>query len=99
MKQRSQQAWQDLVKQQSESQLSILEFCKQQKISTSCFYKHKAIYRSQSPSPTKSFIRLERPPQNNGKAEPIKIQHGNTRIHAPASVQPAWLAELIKALA
>ena len=99
MKQRSHQAWQDLVKLQAEGQLSILEFCKQQKISTSCFYKHKAIYRAQPPSTTKSFIKAEFALQNNAKVEPIRIQHGKTRIHLPTSVQSLWLAELIKALA
>ena len=99
MKQRSHQAWQDLVKQQSEGQLSILEFCKQQKISTSCFYKHKAINRAQSPSPTKSFIKARRPQQNSTKVGAIEILHGKTQIHVPANIQSVWLAELIRALA
>lgn len=99
MKQRTQQAWKQLIKQQSDGNLSILDFCKQQKISTSCFYKHKAINQAKAEPKANSFVKVERPLQTTTKLEPIKLQHGKTRIHLPASIQPIWLADFIKALA
>jgi len=98
MKQKTQQAWQELIKLQLGSDLSILDFCKKQEISTSCFYKHKAIKKAKSGTQSNAFIKVEAPQQTTAKREPIKLQHGRTRIHLPTSVQPIWLANFVKAL-
>ncbi len=86
MKKRTQQAWQDLIKRQSQSGLSISDFCKQQKVSTSCFYKHKAILKVEAVPQANAFIKAERPRQSSVIIEPIKIQHGKTQIHLPIPV-------------
>ena len=98
MKQRSRQDWQQLIKQQPDSNLSILNFCKQQNISASCFYKHKASNRIKPEPQASTFIKVEVPSQKTTKPEAIKLQHGKTRIHLPATVQPLWLADFVKAL-
>ncbi len=97
MKQRTQQAWQKLIKQQADGDLSILDFCKQQSISTSGFYKHKANNKTKAKPQENPFIKVERK-QPTIKSEPIKLQYGQTRIHLPATIQSTWLADFVKAL-
>ncbi len=99
MKKTTQQTWQDLIKRQSQGDLSISDFCKQQKISTSCFYKYKAIFKVKSAPQANAFIKAERLRQSSVKIEPIKVQHGKTQIHLPITILPTWFAEFIKALA
>lgn len=98
MKKRTQQAWQDLIKRQSQSGLSISDFCKQQKVSTSCFYKHKAILKIEPAPQANAFIKAEQPRQSSVKIEPIKVQYDKTQIHLPITIQAIWFAEFIKAL-
>ena len=99
MKQRTQQAWQELIKLQLSGDLSILNFCKKHEISTSCFYKHKAIKNAKAGTQSNPFIKVEAPRQTTQKLEPIKLQYGKTRIHLPTTIQPSWLADFVKALA
>jgi hypothetical protein len=92
--------WQLFIQQQKESPFSILEFCQQHKISVSCFYKHKAQLKNLDKKPS-SFIKVKSAvtPSQQPLSNIIKIQYGQTRLHLPSSIQPLWLAELLKALA
>ena len=99
MKRQSRQDWQKLIQQQSEGDLSIVDFCKLQKISTSCFYKHKAMHKLQPSVSISPFIKAKRSIVSSENPIPIKIQHGKICIHLPTTIHSIWLADFIKALA
>ncbi len=98
MKNRTQQEWQALFKQQTVSHLSITEFCKKHRIAQSSFYKHKkALTAKTNPHTPTTFIKAQ--PQQTNHASFIKLQHQHTQLHLPKTISALWLAELIKALA
>lgn len=112
MKHRSKEAWLELIKLQSQSQLSVLEFCRQQNISSSCFYKHKSdnkerlsgraafkTQETQTSSSKNTFVKAECSQHVlSTDASIIQVQYGDSQITLPVSTQPIWLADFVKAL-
>ena len=98
MKHKTQQHWQDLIKQQADSHLSVLEFCKQHQISTSHFYKHKAANKVASRSQKNAFVKAERTQSSIPKQETITLQLGQAQLYFPLNIQPSWLADFVRAL-
>ena len=94
--------WLDVIKAQKVSGLSIKQFCEQNNLGTSSFYKYKArLASSQSKStvPENSpFLQAE--VINEVPAlidEKIICDLGQIKVTLPTSTDPLWLAKFIGA--
>ena len=96
MKRRAQQEWRELFEQQSQSGLSIPEFCQQQDIGLSYFYKRKSELGT-SVSTASTFIKVQTP--NVIRHSTFTLHYGPITISLPCDIAPLKLAELVKALA
>jgi putative transposase len=96
MKRRNHQEWRELFEQQSQSDLSIAQFCQQQGISQSYFYKRKSELAT-SVSTTGAFIKAQTP--NVIRQPTLTIHYGVVTISLSSDIAPLKLAELVKALA
>jgi hypothetical protein len=97
MKQETLDRWQSIIDKQSNSGLSITDYCKRRNLSQTCFYKYKSALKNQLPKSEPVFIKAQ--PAMNHQAQAIRIEFNNTSINLPQSTQPDWLASFIKALA
>lgn len=94
---RTQQQWQSLIQQQLQSSLSIEQFCQQQKISTSSFYKYRPLISAES-SFTKVSLQSETYHHKTISSEHIKLVMPIGELQLPNETLPDYLAQLIKAL-
>ncbi len=95
MKRRSHQEWRELFEQQSQSNLSIKDFCRQHGIGQSYFYRRKSELCS---IPAKSaFVKLKIPAVKHSST--MTIQYGSVTIILPSGMAAFNVAELVKALA
>jgi hypothetical protein len=100
VKNRTQQEWRELFKQQAAGDLSVAAFCKEHGIGQSYFYKRKSdLAVTDSIHSNKNFIKVKAQHASNVPSSSIKIQHQQTRLHLPATISAIWLAEFVKALA
>ncbi len=100
MKRRTQTDWRALIEQQAKSHLSIAEFCQQNNLGLTYFYKRKSDLKQLSGvKSSSSFIKVNRAKPTGAPNELIKILHHKTRLSVPVNVSPTWLAQLIKSLA
>jgi len=91
--------WQTLIQQQAISDLPITRFCKEKQISPTCFYKYKSQLQTDTQSSIKkSFIKVQAPVMSNTSAA-IKIQYQQTTLTLASTLEPMWLATLLKAFA
>ena len=93
---RTQQQWQSLIQQQLQSGLTVEQFCRQQKLSTSSFYKYRQLL-SISSSFTKVSVQSQTV-QNIVSSEQIKLQLPIGELQLPSVTSPDYLAQFIKAL-
>jgi len=94
--------WQNIFKQHKESGLTIKVFCKQNKISSSSFYKYKQLVPCQSEfvqakvvrgtSITKQEVALS----NTGSVITLETSAGCLSL--PKSTSPSFLIQLLKGL-
>lgn len=99
MKRRTKNDWRELIKQQAASGLSVAEFCKQQTLGQTYFYKRKSDLNKPPKAHQKSgFIKVSNPLSNISTSPAIKVQYQQSQISLPESVSSLWLAEFIKAL-
>ena len=92
--------WRELVNQQIDSDLSVAEFCQQNNLGETYFYKRKADLKKLDDKPQPSpFIKVSKPNTSSIQSALIKIQHQQAQLCLPVSISPLWLAEFIKALA
>ena len=79
---RTQQQWLTLFQAQPDSDLSIKDFCLEQGVSTSSFYKHKALLITKPqpllPSPFSQVQLIDPELENNHHC--IKLNVGNVNI-------------------
>lgn len=99
--QRSQQEWQQLFKQQQHSGLSAVEFCRQQHINIQTFYARRSDIRLQHSQ--SKFVQVKREittveSREFTGTEQITLDYGAGHLSLPTTVQPQWLAALMKAL-
>lgn len=99
--QRSQQEWRQLFKQQQHSGLSAVEFCRQQHINIQTFYARRSDIRLQHRQ--SKFVQVKREvttveSREFTAAEQITLDYGAGQLSLPITVQPHWLAALMKAL-
>jgi hypothetical protein len=93
--------WQNIFKQQKESGLTIKVFCKQNKISSSSFYKYKQLVPFQSEfvqakSVRGAITKQEVALSNTGSVITLKTPAGCLSL--PKSTTPAFLIQLLKGL-
>jgi len=98
---RTHQQWQALVQQQRESEGSIKDFCFEQGVSASAFYKHKAQLLTHSEtllsSPFSQVVSIK--PETLTPAHSINLNIGNVRLTFDSHTDVNWLARLIGQLA
>jgi len=99
MKSRTHQQWRELFEQQTTSELSVAEFCKEHDIAQSYFYKRKSDLLVKDDSPTTKFIKIKPQPKHFTAVSSIKIQYQQTRLSLPSTISAIWLADFVKALA
>ncbi|MBL4941483.1 MAG: hypothetical protein JKY81_07435 [Colwellia sp.] len=99
---RTQQQWLTLFQTQNNSGLSIKDFCLEQRISTSSFYKHKAILNNSSvalePSPF-SQVQLMEPDTIETAPHVIVLKVGKVNMTLDGQTSSHWLANLVEQLA
>ena len=99
MKRRSQADWKALFEQQTASNLSVAEFCKEHSIGQSYFYKRKSDLIGKGDRSSNKFIKIKPQPKNLAPISSIKIQHQQTRLSFSVTISAIWLADFVKALA
>jgi hypothetical protein len=100
-KHRSEFEWRLLIEQQVSSGLNGIRFCEQEEISCKTFYRHrKALKGKTADSVTSQFIKVQqRPLQPMALQSAAILQYRDSRLQLSVSVDPIWVAELMKALA
>jgi putative transposase len=92
---RSQVQWQNIFKEQENSGLTIVGYCRQHQISTATFYAcRKKLGVSQS-----AFIqaKITQEVEIFSCPEPLCLNIGNASLTLPSSTPPAYLAQLLRA--
>ena len=94
---RTPEQWQALIKQQSESGLTVTAFCRQHKLAISCFYTHKARAK-----PSFCFAQAM---VTTEQTKPIPVQHPVIKLETkvgdvifPASIASSIIIDVIKGL-
>ncbi len=103
---RTPQQWLTLFKTQQESDLSIKQFCLEQGLSTSNFYKNKATFSSKTSIVTStvqspfSQVHLAEPNhRNTDHLRDIKLNIGNIELTLDSKTEVNWLISLVGQLA
>ncbi len=99
-KHRSQDQWRDLIEQQARSGLNGSAFCEQHGLSPKTFYRHrKALEGKAEDSVSGRFVKVQPKPVPMLPVQPAAVLHyRDIRLSVPAGAEPAWIAELMKAL-
>ena len=103
---RTPQQWLTLFQTQTDSDLSVKQFCLEHGVSTSNFYKNKAaitpatsIAKTAVASPF-SHVYLAEPDQGNVKPrQDIKLNIGNIELTLDSQTEVNWLVNLMGQLA
>ena len=96
-KPKSQQQWQQIFTEQAASGLSIVDYCRQQQLSTSNFYKcRKQLTASEQP-----FIQAKITQQAEPQSPPseITITVGKATVSVPGTTSAAYLGQLLREFA
>jgi hypothetical protein len=103
---RTSQQWLTLFQTQQDSDLSVKQFCLEQGISTSNFYKNKAAFSPEtSIAKTKvvspfSQVYLDESEQRNSKPlRDIKLNIGNIELTLDSQTEVNWIVNLMGQLA
>ena len=105
--QRTKQQWRDLIQAQSDSHLSIKQFCFEQNIKPSSFYKYKSTLKpnvsstftldsKKSPTERSPFSQvISTQPANKSTPHEIKLNVGVVELTLDSNTDTSWLANLI----
>lgn len=95
----STQQWQELFKEQENSGLSIVAFCRDRNIKVKNFYNNRSNHLKKTQAST--FILAKKPASKPSISDYPKVTLlcGGGQLHIPTTVSPVWLAQLINALA
>jgi len=103
---RTPQQWLALVQAQSESHLSVKQFCLEQGISMSNFYKNKATFKPETSIATTTVVSpfsqvyLADPDQQKSRPlQNIKLNIGNIELTLDGQTEVNWLVSLVEQLA
>jgi len=97
---RTNDAWQQLIRQQEQSKMSVSAFCKQQGLSTKTFYRRrKALQPAQAEKPQR-FIKVNPGslPVSISASHELSLHYQKLKLQLPSSVDACWVATLMKAL-
>jgi transposase-like protein len=99
-KHRSEAEWQALVAEQLQSGQSGLDFCREHGLYAKTFYRQRKVLRKKGLLPTgSSFVQLKPESVQRILPQPGSVlQYQGSHLHLPPGTNPAWLAELMKAL-
>jgi len=94
---RSGAQWDQILADYQESGQSIRTFCKAHGIGLSSFYAHKNRASGKMPVPRtpKAFVPVT---VTAAPAAGMRLVIGSATVHLPATVSPAWVAELLRSL-
>lgn len=103
---RTQQQWLTVFQNQQDSDLSVKQFCLEQGISTSNFYKNKAIFTPKTSIATTtvvspfSQVNLAMPElKNTTHLRDIKLNIGNIELTLDSKTEVNWIVNLMGQLA
>ena len=92
---RSQEQWQSIIEDQQSSGLTIIDYCRQHKLSLTSFYAHrKKLDLTQS-----GFIRAKVTQQiefETRSEENISLRVGNATLSLPSSTSASYLAQILR---
>ncbi len=98
--QRSQQQWLALFEQQAQSGLTAVQFCQSHSINIQTFYARRSDIKIKRPN--SGFVKVHREvttvEQRCDEPGLLQLRLGKAELRLPPSVDPRWLAALIKAL-
>ncbi len=99
-KHRSKAEWQNLIEQQAHSGLNGVAFCEQRGLSRKAFYRHRKVLAGKAvDSVSGQFIKVQPEPIPMMPVQPAAVLHyRDSRLSVTADTDPAWMAELMKAL-
>jgi len=98
MRKKTLKKWKAIIQQQSDSGLPVSKFCKTNNLSATCFYKYKKeLNKVDNPGAQSSFVKIRQPMAANS-VDMIKIQYQQSTLSLPTTIEPDWLANLLKAL-
>lgn len=100
-KHRSKAEWRNLIEQQARSGLNVVSFCTQRGLSRKTFYRHRKVLEEQAAGAVAGqFIKVQPKPVGMMPVQPAAVLHyQDSRLQLPAGTEPAWVAELMRALA
>ncbi|MDQ7049364.1 MAG: hypothetical protein Q9M92_07375 [Enterobacterales bacterium] len=98
MKYRTKTHWLALIEKQSQSGLSVSEFCRQEGLGRTYFQKKLNDFRSGKETASRVFIKAQ-PIKPRNSDLMIQIQYHHTQIALPTALSPRWLADFVRALA
>lgn len=97
--QRTQQQWHYILQAHADSDLSIQQFCREQGISTSSFYKYKSRLTKHAterePSPFSQVQLID----DVTSTHTISLQVGKVSLTLNGNTNTRWLANLVEQLA
>jgi hypothetical protein len=92
---RNQEQWQSIIEDQQSSGLTIIDYCRQHKLSQTSFYAHrKKLDLTQS-----GFIRAKVTQQielETRSEENINLRVGNATLSLPSSTSASYLAQILR---
>lgn len=99
---RSSDQWRQILEDQQQSGLTISEFCRQQKISVSCFFSQRKRHGFVNTA-TSAFISTKVTKQTSTEVhrdvkQPIVLELSAARLTLPAETPPEYLAMLLNGL-
>lgn len=94
---RSQAQWREIIQQHINSNLSIVDFCREHNLSTTTFYSA----RKKLSAIPKNFVKAKVTQQIEVSAEQanILITVGQASVSLPATISASYLASVLKELA
>ena len=100
-KQRSKAEWRSLIEQQALSGLNGVAFCAQRGLSRKTFYHHRKVLEEKTAdSKADQFIKVQSKPVQMMPAQSVAVlRYRDMRLRLSTGTDPAWVAELMKALA
>jgi hypothetical protein len=100
------QQWLTLLQIQKDSELSVKQFCLEQGISTSNFYKNKAAFSPETSISTTTMVSPfsqvyldESEQRNSNPLQNIKLNIGNVELTLDSQTEVNWLVNLMGQLA
>ncbi|MEO9943918.1 hypothetical protein [Paraglaciecola sp.] len=91
MKHKSLGEWRDLISQQQSSELSIVDFCQNFRVSTSSFYKLRG--RLQQPDNPPRFVKASKPAIDTTTQPSLSVRLGELSLSFSTPCEPVWLRQ------